>query len=166
MPYLRVFGIFAIAAGLARIASSFIDWRESGGALEAFALAIDLGLLFGLTGFWLAHAKELGPFGLAAYLVAASGIALITGPDGTAYGVDVYETGVTIIGLGLAFLGAVILARGVDARLGAIAWLLAVAASVGGGAIGKPEEGFMAAGIIFGAGFVFAGMTVLAKRGA
>jgi hypothetical protein len=154
-PY-RLLGAVAIAAGLARVASTFLPWKAGDAGLEAFALAIDIGLLLGLSGFYFRHAAKLGVVGLLGYAVAASGIAFITGPDGEAFGVDTYETGATVIGLGLLVLSVMLLLRKV-APIAGLAWIAAVAASLAGSAAGQAELGFAVAGVLFGLGFASAG---------
>lgn len=164
MPYARLFGVFAIAAGVARIVLGFLPWRDADPVLEGVAFAIDLGLLFGLTGFWVQNAKAFGPPGLATYLIAASGIALIVGPDGEAFGLDIYLIGVHVIGVGLALMATVILIRRIPARIAAVAWLVSAASAAIGNAIGRPE-GFILAGALFAAGFICIGLSLLRSRG-
>jgi hypothetical protein len=160
MPYARLFGALAMAAGFVRIVLGFFPWSDTDPLLQGVAFAIDLGFLFGLTGFWVANAKAFGAPGLVTYLVAASGLALIVGPDGTAFGVDIYLVGVHVIGIGLVLMSIVILIRRIPARMAAAAWLLSAVANTAGLAMNRPE-GFLVAGILFAAGFVFAGWTLL-----
>jgi hypothetical protein len=161
--FARFFGLLAMAGGLTRIATTFlVNWSAGLPQTEALALAIDFALLFGLTGFYFIDAARLGPLGLVGYLIAASGIAFIFGPDGTAFGRDIYETGVTAIGIGLIILSMAMLLAGV-ARLAGALWIASAAASVLGGAIGRGAEGFLFAGVLFGAGFVVAGLSLLRR---
>lgn len=160
----RFFGVLAIAAGAARIATTFlVDWSRPSLPLEAVALAVDFGLLFGLTGFYFANVDRLGLVGLLGYLCAASGVAFIFGPDGEAYGVDIYRTGVAVIGVGLFILAIPMALAGV-ARVAAAMWIAAVLVTLGGDVVGRAAEGFALAGVFFGAGFVAAGATLLAPR--
>lgn len=127
--------------------------------LEAVAFAVDLGFLFGLTGFWVQNAKALGAPGLITYLIAASGIALIAGPDGEEVGVDIYLAGAHVIGIGLVLMSIVIFVRRIPARIAAAAWLLSAVANTAGLAMERPE-GFLVAGVLFGAGFICAGLSL------
>lgn len=159
-PYLRGLGFFAILGGGARILSSFIPWTGESAPLEAFYFGIDLCLLFGLMGFYSAIGAKLGLAGFAGFLIAASGVAFITGPDGVAFGVDIYNTGVAIIAAGLAILSAMLLIRRI-ARSAALLWLTAIAASIIGGALGHQDLGFTISGVAFGAAFVAAGIVTM-----
>lgn len=162
-PFARVFGLLAIAGGLARIATTFlVGWSAGSAQAEALALAIDFALLFGLTGFYFANAARLGLIGLAGYLLAASGIAFIFGPDGAAFGIDVYQTGVMAIGIGLIILSIPMLISGV-ARPAAALWIASAASSILGDVIGRGAEGFALAGVLFGAGFAAAGWSLLRR---
>ncbi len=161
---LRVLGLLAVLGGGVRIVTSFISWDDASASLEALALGIDLCLLFGLTGFYFAFSARLGPIGFIGFLIAASGIAIITGPDGDAFGVDIYQAGVAIIAAGLAILSAILLIRRI-APFTAMLWLASIAAAIVGGALGYPNEGFIAAGVAFGAGFGVAGIATMRSAG-
>jgi len=162
--YLRILGLLAILGGGVRIVTSFVPWVDGSLALEAVALGIDLCLLFGLTGFYVAFSARLGAAGFVGYLVAASGIALIAGPDGEAFGIDIYQAGVAVIAAGLAVLSLILLIRRI-APPAALLWFGAIAAAVGGGALGYPGQAFAVAGAAFGAGFVAAGFSTMRQAG-
>jgi len=158
-PY-RAAALAAIAAGALRLVSPFFDWSSPTPGLEAFALVVDLGLLFGLSGFYFAKAAQLGLWGLAGYIVASAGLAVITGPDGVALGIDIYAAGVHVIGIGLLVFSVALLMAGV-ARLAGFAWIAAAAVSVAGGSLGQGELAFTIAGICFALGFIAAGADLL-----
>jgi hypothetical protein len=158
----RVLGAVAIAAGVARIASSFLDWSQPNAEIEAFAFAIDVGLLLGLSGFYFANAQRLGAVGFIGYAIAAAGIAFITGPDGAAFGVDIYQMGVGVIAAGLLVLSAAMLMQKI-ARLAAGCWIASVVAGAGGGAVGYADAGFMIAGILLALGFIAVGLEQLRR---
>lgn len=161
-PY-PVAAIAAIAAGALRLVSPFLDWSSPTPGLEVFALVVDLGLLFGLSGFYFAKAAQLGLWGLAGYIVAAGGLAVITGPDGVAFGLDIYAAGVHVIGIGLSVFSVALLMAGV-ARLAAFAWIAAAVIGSAGPALGQGDISFMIAGISFALGFIAAGVDLLRAR--
>ena len=107
---LRVLGVAAMLGGSLRIASAFVRWRPGSATLELFYLLIDLLLLFGLMGAYLAHRSRLGIFGFVGFVVAEAGIASIVGPDATVFGIDTYATGVVVIMTGLTMLSVQMLA--------------------------------------------------------
>jgi hypothetical protein len=153
----------AIAAGALRLGSPFLDWTSATPGLEIFALIVDLGLLFGLAGFYFANAPRLGAIGLAGFVISASGLAAITGPDGAAFGVDIYATGAQVIGAGLlVFSIALLMAR--TAPLAALAWIAAAIVSVAGGWMGRGDFAFTIAGTLFALGFIAAGVDLLRSR--
>lgn len=154
----RVLGLAAIAGGGLRIASAFVPWAPNLAWLEAFYLVIDLLLLLGLMGFYFACRARLGVMGFIAFAISESGIAFILGPDGVAFGIDIYATGVLVITIGLTLLSLAILARRGAPWWIAASWIGAAVAGAGGAAAGQAELGFFAGGILFGLGFVAAGV--------
>jgi len=150
----------AVIGGAMRIGGNSITWRANDPVLETYAASIDLLLIFALSALFFQYAARLGVVGLIGYIMSVSGLAIITGPDGVFHGFDIYQTGVVIIGAGLVFLSAALFMSGV-ARLAAFAWIGAALAQIAGWSLGAPVAGFLAAGVLFGLGFVFAGLTLL-----
>ncbi len=159
----RFFGYQAIAGGVARVASSFIPWSPNNDWLEAFYFFVDINLLFGLTGFYLASAERLGRTGFTAFLIAATGIVLIIGPDGKSFGVDIYQAGVAIIALGIGVFSINFLLRGAGSMLAPVIWLFSIVAVIFGAAAGFADQAFAVGGVFFGFGFIFAGRSLLQK---
>lgn len=157
-------GVAAIVAGGARVGTSFLTWDSTVVWQELLATGIDVLLLFGLMGFYLAHRVLFGWAGLAAFVVAEAGIGSIIGPDTVSFGVDTYQAGVVAISVGLASLSLVMLIRGAGSAAAAICWILSLAVGVGGGFIGQAAFGFFLGGLLFGLGFVAAGLSLLSPR--
>jgi hypothetical protein len=155
----RLAGAAAVLGGGLRIATAFMTWDGSAG-LEAIAFAIDVLLLFGLMGIYLAHRAALGWAGLAAFVVAETGVASIIGPDVEAFGIDTYLAGVHAISIGLAALGAAMLLKRIDA-VAAICWIASLAVGAAGALVGQAAAGFLIGGVLFGLGFVAAGIALL-----
>ena len=151
----------AVLGGGARIISSFIPWTPDNTWLEAFFLFIDINLLFGLIGFYFTYGLRLGALGLAAFLIAASGIAIITGPDGESFGVDVYQTGVAVIAAGLSAFSLLLLLQRVRPFLPPACWVGSVVIGGLGGPAGFPDQAFLVGGVLFGLGFLLAGLSTL-----
>lgn len=156
-----VSGVSGIIGGLLRILSAFIPWRPDDAALEIFYLGTDLTLLFGLMGIYLVRHRDLSIIALAGFGIAVSGFALITGPDGQPFGIDIYSTGVIIIMIGLTLLSVDLLRTRTGAHLAAATWLLSFVIGAAGPPFGYDAESFMIAGILFGAGFVLAGIDLI-----
>lgn len=156
-PYQRLFGTAAILGGVLRLGANFFPWRPGDPFLEALAAAIDLLLIFGFMGFYCKNASRLGTAGLTGFVISISGLAFITGPDGVFHGIDIYQTGVAIIGAGLVIFSLSLLVNA-TALPAATAWIGAAAAQTAGWALNAPQTGFFAAGILFAFGFVFVGL--------
>ena len=72
----RLAGFAAVAGGLLRIGTSFLVWDSTLVWQEALADGIDVLLLFGFMGIYLARRTALGWAGLAAFVLAAPGITI------------------------------------------------------------------------------------------
>jgi hypothetical protein len=157
----RLAGLAAVVAGALRIGTSFLTWDPAAAWQELLATGIDVLLLFGFMGIYLAHRAALGWLGLVAFVLAETGIGSIIGPDTVAFGVDTYQAGVVAISIGLALFATVMLVRRSGSAAAAICWILSLAVGVGGGFVGQGAFGFFLGGILFGLGFVAAGISLL-----
>jgi len=160
----RVFGVAAIVGGALRVGSAFLVWSPNDPWLEALAFVIDVALLLGLMGVYFAHRAGLGIPGFAAFALAATGIASIVGPDTVAFGIDTYQAGVAAISIGLSLLGIVMLVRRAGPMVAAACWIASTIVGVGGSALGQGELGLLPGGILFGFGFVAAGLSLGSPR--
>jgi hypothetical protein len=161
---LRLAGVAAIAGGLLRIFACF-PLIENDVTLEWLYIAIDVLLLFGLIGVYLARAQRLGFLGLASFGVAVAALSFIGGPDADPFGFSTYQEGATalaiaMVGMSIAWL------RAVERPFAAPAcWFGSIIAA---GVLGMlpdpaPSYGLAAAGVLFGAGFVSAGLDLLSR---
>ncbi len=149
----------AIAGGAPRVISSFIPYSEGALGLELFYGMIDVFLLFGLFAVYLKSAEQLGWSGLISFLVAAIGLAGIVGPDPKLWGVDLYQLGSTVLMVGLSGLAAVMLWNRV-LKQAALYWLAAFAVGILATLIDSSLT-FAVAGMLFGVGFVSAGVALV-----
>ncbi|MEZ6023976.1 MAG: hypothetical protein R3C16_11305 [Hyphomonadaceae bacterium] len=162
----RLSGVAALLGGLARIGAAF-PLLSDPVALEWLYSAIDALLLLGLMRIYLIRASRLGFLGLASFVVGVGALSFIGGPDADPFGFSTYEQGaatlaIAMVGLSIAWLrgrekpyappllwfGSVI-----------IAGILAMLPTPMG------DYGFIAAGVLFGAGFAAAGWDLARKRG-
>jgi hypothetical protein len=161
---LRISGAAAIAGGFLRVLSSFSLVRDPQ-ALEWLYSAIDVLLLFGLMGIYLSRADRLGFLGLASFGVAVASLSFIGGPDADPFGFSTYEQGaaalaIAMVGLSIAWV------RAREKPLAApLCWFGSVVA-VGVLNFIPPlsQYGFALAGMLFGLGFVLAGIGLLRPR--
>ncbi len=155
---LRSAGAAAILAGALRIAASFIPYAEGSLSLEALYLVIDLGLLFGLMGFYVVDFPFSGYPGFIGFAMAGAGTALIVGPDGMMGPVDIYRAGALLMTLGLLVWSAgswkssrlPLLTRGL--------WIASALLGIGGALLSLGNVTFLLAGLAFGLSFVIAGL--------
>ena len=152
----------ALVGGVLRIASTFVPWQAEQAWLEAFYGVIDLCLLFGLLGVYLAHAERLGVAGLVTFAMALAGLASIVGPDAQMFGVDFYRVGALVFLAGLAGLSVQMLLKRVLAPSAAL-WIAALVSSLVGAALQAPLA-IMGAGMLLGAGYVMAGLGIHRPR--
>jgi len=160
---LRVLGVAAIISGGLRIVSAFIPWAPDQAWLEILYLVIDICLLFGFMGVYLAHRDRVGIRGFVAFAIAETSIASIVGPDGVvpAYGIDTYQLGVLVITVGLTLFAVVQLVARAGPPWAALCWVASMLFGVGGAFGGSPEIGFLIGGVLFGLGFVLAGAALM-----
>ena len=97
-------GLAALLAGALRVAISFWPSSNPNVALELLYLLIDLLILFGILGVYGFLGEQSGMAGFLGFLLAVSGTAIITGPDGELGGVDTYAAGSAVLAIGLVFL--------------------------------------------------------------
>jgi hypothetical protein len=157
---LQVLGAFAVLGGVLRTGSTFIPWDGSD-AIETLAFVIDVCLLFGLIGVYLSVRAQVGWFGFAAFAVALTGIASIVGPDGMMFGINTYQLGTLIIVAGLVAFSIAMLVRRAGSRLAAVLWIASPIVAIASTMANQPENGFSLGGILFGLGFVVAGLRLV-----
>lgn len=159
-------GLAAIGGGLARIFAAF-PLLTNPTDLEWLYAAIDVLLLFGLIGIYLARAERLGFLGLASFGVGAAALSFIGGPDADPFGFSTYEQGATVLAIAMAGLSLAWLRAGERPLWAPLCWFGSLLAA---GVFARlpaplPDHAFMAAGVLFGAGFVLAGALLLNARG-
>lgn len=145
---IRAAGAAAVAGGLLRVASPLADRL---GAQTAY-LAIDILLCLGLIGLYARYASAVGRVGLAAFAAAIAGV-LIVRSQGVVPGG--YMTGAAVWSLALAAFSLRLLFVSGAPRIAPALWLAAVPAGLVG------PLGFLAAGSLFGLGYVAAGARLI-----
>ncbi|GAM98666.1 hypothetical protein U91I_02301 [alpha proteobacterium U9-1i] len=160
---LRFSGLAAILGGLGRIASA-LPLPLDQASLEALWTGIDVLFTLGLIGIYLVRAEALGFLGLAAFVVAMAALSFIGGPDADVFGFSTYQEGAAALAIAMAGLSIAWVRTGQRPLAPALLWFGSViAAGVLGWAPATAPYGFMAAGALFGAGFVAAGWDLLRR---
>lgn len=160
---LMISGSAAIIGGGLRVIAAFIPWQPGDVLLETFYAGIDVALLAGLIGIYVARSSALGVIGFVGFGIAFVGQALIVGPDDVFLGVDMYEAGIAVIATGLVILSCQIIRTQSFPNWIPALWIAAPLMSVGSGAAGFPDQGFFAAGFAYGLAFVGAGSLILSE---
>src|SRR5262249_5810801 len=125
-----------------------------------YYFATDFFLLLGVFSVFALDAAKLGWAGAGALAVFVLGILLVRSPQVTLFGTGGYQTGAAIALVGIASLGILMLLRQ-TAVVSPILWLAALITGLAGAGGVLPYLASAAAGILFGAGFVAAGVRLL-----
>jgi hypothetical protein len=146
----------ALLGGGLLVASAFVPYTAGSVAIEALYAVIDLSLLLGLVTIYAHETQAIGWPGLLTFVLAFAGLASIVGPDATMLGVGWYQAGATVAAIGMAGLGASLLAAG---RLvaPALCWIAVPLVA----SFAPPPIGQMLAGTSFGVGFLIAALSIL-----
>lgn len=152
----RLSGVAAMTGGALRIVSAFPIVTDPIQQQWLWTI-IDIFLTLGLIGIYVARSEKLGFLGLASFAIAMAALSFIGGPDADPFGFSTYEQGamtlvIALIGLSLAWVRA-----GERPLAPPLLWFASALAA------GLPEYGFMAAGALFGAGFIAAGLPLLKR---
>ncbi|MBI1250480.1 MAG: hypothetical protein GC189_03305 [Alphaproteobacteria bacterium] len=160
----RLAGVAAFAGGAARMVSSF-PLRLPAQAQEALYDGIDVLLLLGLMGLYLRKARAMGLPGLLCFLTAVAALSFIGGPDADPFPFSTYQTGAALLGAAMAAFGVVWILARQRPLFAAFYWILAVVAAIGLPYAGAPFAAYagLIAGLLFGAGFAFAGIELIVR---
>ncbi|MEZ5960996.1 MAG: hypothetical protein R3C30_11310 [Hyphomonadaceae bacterium] len=158
---LALSGGAAMAGGLLRIFAAF-PLLSDPVSLEWLYTTIDVLLLFGLIGIYLARAERLGFLGLASFAVGVAALSFIGGPDADPFGFSTYEQGAAALAIAMVGLSIAWLQRGERPIWAPLCWFGSVI-SVGVLNFVPPlsQYGLPLAGVLFGLGFVLAGWLLL-----
>ncbi|MBC7770750.1 MAG: hypothetical protein H7124_18355 [Phycisphaerales bacterium] len=160
----RLAAIASIAGGGARVVAAF-PLLQDPVVLEWLYTAIDVLLLFAIVGVYLARASRLGFLGLASFAIAVAALSFIGGPDADPFGFSTYEQGAAVLAIAMAALSIAWVRAGERPYAPPACWFASVIA-VGVFAMlpaPAPSYGFTAAGVLFGVGFVLAGVDLLRR---
>jgi hypothetical protein len=157
---LKLAGAAAIAGGALRIADAFTAGVLDEHTLQLLYFATDFLFLLGLVGIYAPRAEALGLGGLLGFVVTFLGFLIIRSSASTFFGMGyVFGAGVTLIGV--TVMSIPMLIRKIGSRCAAWLWLLSLALGIASAVSGVAFAG-RAAGVVFGAAFIFAGMELMA----
>ena len=156
----RLSAYAAIAGGGLRVLASFTPPSPGDPLLELLYLLIDLFLLFGLIGIYLGRCERAGVMALSGWILAMIGLAVIAGPEGSAFGLDIYYVGAMAVLAGLSVYSLSLVRHGVRLNYAPWMWLASLGAAILSGVPAFAVIGLIASGVLFGAGFVAAGLAL------
>jgi len=158
----RAAGAAALSGGLMRLVAAF-PVTENEIALEWLYTAIDVLLLFGVMGIYLSRAPRLGFLGFASFIVAVAALSFIGGPDADPFGFSTYQEGATTLAIAMVGLSIAWFRAGERPFAPPLCWFASVIAAGVLAILPAPfsNDGLLAAGALFGAGFVVAGWQLI-----
>lgn len=155
----RLGAICSISGGLLRVLAALFTFTETTPAPEVLYFVIDVLLLFGLMAIYLMWAERLSSLGLSMFALSTIALASLVGPNGKIGDWDQYLIGASALSLGLAGFSLSAL-RVNELRLAAYLWLASFASGLLSMLLGA-SMAFLLAGILFGLGFITAGVALL-----
>lgn len=161
---LRLSGLAALLGGVLRITSPFFGMLMPDEALHLMWAGNDLLLLLGTFGLWAATRKATEAWGVVALVTMLIGLVLVRSSAERTFGPNSYGVGAGIWGLGQAILAATLLATRQGYRLASILWLVSLVLGLIGERMDLWLDGFGWAGILFAAGWICAGLTLVRRK--
>ena len=150
----RVLGAAAIAGGLLRIANSFTGSMFSAPTLDQIYFATDLLLMLGVAGWYFSRAERLGTPGMTGFVIAVFALLMIR--SGAMFGPHGYMQGAALLVAGLIVMNLLTLFRRDGPLLPVMLWLVALVIAAMAFVASGPLT--TVAGVLFGLGFVAAGV--------
>lgn len=159
----KLAGLCAVIGGLMRLAGPFVQHLLQGQALLLLWLVTDILLLLGLVGIYGYSRKLLGLTGLIGFVTAVVGVLTVRSAGAQVFGEATYVYGAAVWTVGMAILAFPMLLRGVGHMVAAGLWMLALVIAIF--AATRPGEswGILLAAIAFSAGYIAAGLPLIAK---
>lgn len=151
----KALGTAAIAGGLLRIADSFTGSVFDMPTLERMYFATDVFLLLGTSGWYFSRASKLGSPGLTGYALSILGICIIRSAG--LFGPRGYVTGAALFLIGLSIMNLLTLFRRDGPRAAPVIWLVSLVFAMLALTSGPLAA---VAGVIFGLGFIAAGVSL------
>jgi hypothetical protein len=158
---LRLCGVAAIAGGALRVGDAFLAVTTAVHAQRVAYAVTDLMLILGLCGIYLPRRKTLGMVGFLGFVASIAGLAIVRSSGLNLLGPNCYLIGATVTLVGVVAMGAVMLVRKAFPKLAPALWIASVVVGLIGLMSAKLGWAVALAGVIFGVGFVVAGINVL-----
>jgi hypothetical protein len=148
---LHLSAVGAIVGGGLRIVDAFLD--NAHGYVQVAYFVTDVMLIFGLCGIYLSRSNRLGLAGLLGFAFSITGLLMVR-----SFGQGAYLVGATLTLLGTVVIGIVMLATGAFPKSAPVLWIASLIVGVIGLLPFAGNWGVSLAGIVFGLGFIAAGI--------
>ena len=155
-------GLAAILAGLLRGIASFTPTTASVG-LQIFYFAIDVLLLLGAIGVYAFQKQEIGRWGFVGFVLALIGAGLLIGHDVVSAVAFLYPVAAFLFAVGISILAIRSWAANTLPRWTSALLITSTIVGILGFFVKGFDILFVISGVIFGSGFIGAGLTVLSQ---
>ena len=156
---IRWCGLAAVLAGILRLIASFTPTAASVG-IQIWYFAIDVLLLLGIIGVYGFQKKETGRWGFFGFLLALIGAGLLIGHDVDNAIVLLYPVAAFLFAVGISVLAIRSWAAKTLPRWASALLITSTLVGILGYGIKGFDVLFVISGVIFGIGFIRAGLTV------
>jgi len=157
----RLSALAAIAGGALRVVDGLLIPSASIQVQQFAYFITDLLLLWGMCGIYLTRSHRLGLAGFIGFVVFWIGIFMVRSSSLSLFGYSAYLIGATVTLLGAVVLGADMLVRNAFPRWAPVLWIAALLLGILGLRPAWAGWSVMLAGVIFGLGFIAAGIALL-----
>jgi hypothetical protein len=158
---LRLSALAAIVGGALRVADGLFVASAAPQIQQLAYFFTDLMLLFGLCGIYFTQSHRLGLAGLLGFVLSFLGILMVRSSALSLFGFSVYLVGASITLFGVVTISIAMLINDAFSKLAPILWITSLIIGVIGLFPVAMSWGVTLAGVIFGIGFVAAGIAPL-----
>ncbi len=152
-------GLAAVLAGILRGIASFTPTTTSVG-LQIFYFAIDVLLLLGVIGVYAFQKQETGRWGFFGFVLALIGAGLLIGHDVVSAVAFLYPVAAFLFAVGISVLAIRSWAANTLPRWASALLITSTVIGILGFVVEGFDILFLISGVIFGIGFIGAGLTV------
>ena len=153
-----------MVGGALRLVDAYLATTGAVQAQQITYFVTDLMLALGLLGIYLPRRKILGVVGLLGFVAALAGLLVVRAAVLNGFGPNAYLIGATVTLVGVVAMSAALLARTSFPKLAPFLWMASFAVGLVGLLSAKLAWAIALAGILFGVGFIVAGIHLLQSR--
>lgn len=154
----RLSAAAATLGGCMRVIDAFLGKASVHAQLFAYFVT-DTMLIFGLCGIYLSCSDRLGPAGLLGFAASITGLVMVR-----TFGPSAYLIGATVTLLGVVVLGVGMLAKEAFPKSAPVLWMVSLLVGLVGLFPLGVNWSVTLAGVIFGLGFIAAGIDLWTAR--